>query len=171
MVAKTSPKAAPFKLAIIGRPNVGKSSLYNRLTRTNFALVQDTPGVTRDWREGSAQLIDLQFQVLDTAGLENAKSGTLAARMTEQTIAALKHSDAALLVVDGQAGILPEDKSFAQLLRKSGKPVMLAVNKTESEKTNAVMEEAVRMGFGEPIRLSAVHGLGLTNFIISFLPS
>ena len=151
-----------FTVALIGRPNVGKSTLFNRLTGRQHALVEDTPGVTRDWRAGEGSIADMKFRVLDTAGLEEAKSGTLQARMTEQTLAALAQADVALLMIDGKAGILPDDEHFARLVRRSGLPLILVANKTESDasKHNAYAE-AQRLGLGEPVLLSAAHGEGL----------
>lgn len=160
----------PFRLGVIGRPNVGKSSLFNRLTGTKHAIVEDTPGVTRDWREGTAEFVDLRFSVVDTAGLENAKEDTLPARMTQKTLQALEQVDAALLVVDGLAGLLPDDMFFAKVLRKSGKPVLLAVNKAEGAAANPTVLEASRLGFGEPMAISAVHGLGLDDLYHGLAP-
>jgi GTP-binding protein len=160
-----------FTVAIIGRPNVGKSTLFNRLTGKPHALVEDTPGVTRDWRMGDANIADMLFRVLDTAGLEDAKTGTLQARMTEQTLAALAQADVALLVVDGRAGILPDDEHFARLIRRSGKPLILASNKTESQTVKqTALADAQRLGLGEPILLSAAHGEGLGELYDALRP-
>lgn len=160
-----------FTVAIIGRPNVGKSTLFNRLTGKQFALVEDTPGVTRDWRMGEANIADMLFRVLDTAGLEDAKVGSLQARMTEQTLAALDHADVALLVVDGRAGILPDDEHFARLIRRSGKPLILASNKTESQVVkHTAFADAQRLGLGEPVLLSAAHGEGLGDLYDALRP-
>ncbi|MGL5736994.1 MAG: GTPase, partial [Beijerinckiaceae bacterium] len=114
-----------FSVAIIGRPNVGKSTLFNRLVGKKLALVDDRPGVTRDRREGEAKLADLNFKIVDTAGLEEAKAGTLEARMRAQTEAAIAAADAVLFLVDARAGITPSDRAFADVARKSGKPVIL----------------------------------------------
>ncbi len=158
-------------VAILGRPNVGKSTLFNRLTGTRHAIVEDTPGVTRDWRAGLANIADFHFRVLDTAGLEDAKAGSLSARMTEQTMAALDHADVAMLVIDGRAGILPDDLHFARLIRRSGKPLILAANKTESEATKlSAYTEGLSLGFGEPILLSAAHGEGLGDLYQALSP-
>lgn len=160
-----------FTLAIIGRPNVGKSTLFNRLTGTRHAIVEDTPGVTRDWRAGVGNIADLEFRVLDTAGLEEAKEGTLSARMTEQTLAALDHADVAMLVIDGQTGVLPDDEHFARLVRRSGKPLILAANKTESQASKlAAFTDAVSLGLGEPVLLSAAHGEGLGDLYDALAP-
>ena len=116
------------KVAIIGRPNVGKSTLFNRLTGTRHALVANTPGVTRDRREGLANIGDLEFVLIDTAGLEEADRGSLADRMTNQTLEGLKRADVVLMLVDARSGMLPADAYFADLVRESGKPVVLGVN-------------------------------------------
>ena len=121
----------PVTVAIVGRPNVGKSSLFNRLTGKRHAIVNDQPGVTRDRREGDAYLASMQFKLIDTAGLEKAKSGTLEARMREQTEMAITEADVTLLVVDGRSGILPDDVYFAREIRRSGTPVILLANKCE----------------------------------------
>jgi len=152
-----------FTLAIVGRPNVGKSTLFNRLTGKRHALVDDMPGVTRDRREGDASLAGLEFKVFDTAGLEDAQEGSLAARMTAQTQSAIKDADVTLMVIDGRAGIMADDKHFAAILRKSRKPVLLAVNKAEGGKASATIAEAYSLGLGEPIAISAEHGEGLVD--------
>src|SRR6478609_4880980 len=121
-----------FKLAIIGRPNVGKSTLFNRLVGKKLALVDDQPGVTRDRREGEAHLGDLTFTAIDTAGLEEADSATLAGRMRQQTEAAIGDADAIIFVIDARAGLTPADRHFADLVRRAAKPVVLLANKAES---------------------------------------
>src|SRR5256885_7364329 len=118
-------------VAIVGRPNVGKSTLFNRLVGRRLALVDDRPGVTRDRREGPARLGDLAFTIIDTAGFEEAKPATLTGRMRVQTEAAIAQSDAVLLLVDARAGLTPIDRAFADLLRRSDKPVVLVANKSE----------------------------------------
>lgn len=159
-----------FTLAIIGRPNVGKSTLFNRLTGKKHALVHDAPGVTRDVREGDAHIGPMHFTVLDTAGLEEAAPESLSARMTQQTMTALARADVALLLVDGRAGITPSDRHFAGLVRKSGKPVILAVNKAEGSAADGALMEAFSLGLGEPVALSAEHGEGLSELFSALTP-
>jgi len=159
-----------FTLAIIGRPNVGKSTLFNRLTGKRHALVDDMPGVTRDRREGDGYLAGLEFKVMDTAGLEDAEDGSLKARMTAQTQQAITDADVTLMVIDGRAGILPDDKHFASALRKSKKPVILAVNKAEGGKAGAAIAEAHSLGLGTPIPISAEHGEGLADLYDALAP-
>lgn len=150
-----------FTLAIVGRPNVGKSTLFNRLVGKKLALVHDTPGLTRDWREAEAQLNDLRFRVIDTAGLEERFDETIEGRMRQQTERALAKADMAFLVVDGRSGITPMDRHFADWLRRQKIPVQLIVNKCESYKADAGLYEAYELGFGEPIPVSAEHGDGM----------
>jgi GTP-binding protein len=152
-----------FTLAIIGRPNVGKSTLFNRLVGKRLALVDDRPGVTRDRREGEGRLGDLSFSVVDTPGLEEASAASLAGRMVEQTRAAIADADAVLFMIDARAGLLPADRIFADLVRKSGKPVILAANKSEGRAGGAGAMEAFALGFGAPVALSAEHGEGLSD--------
>ncbi|MGC6471294.1 MAG: ribosome biogenesis GTPase Der [Parvibaculales bacterium] len=150
-----------FTLAIVGRPNVGKSTLFNRLTGRRLALVDDSPGVTRDRREGDAKLGDLRFTVVDTAGLEDAPKGSLEARMRSQTELAMAQADMILMLTDARAGILPEDRFFADLIRRTTKPVILAANKYEGNAGETGFFEAYELGLGEPIGLSAEHGHGM----------
>ena len=157
-------------VAIIGRPNVGKSTLFNRLTGTPFALVDDTPGVTRDRREAQGYIGPMRFTVYDTAGLENAKEGSLAQRMSNQSERAVLDADVVLFVIDGRAGITPEDKHFAARIRKTGKPVVLLVNKCEGGKGLDTVQEAYRMGFGDPVPFSSAHGEGLGELFEALLP-
>ena len=148
------------KVAIIGRPNVGKSTLFNRLVGRKLALVDDEPGVTRDRREGEAKLADLAFTIIDTAGLEEGDPETLAGRMRMQTEAALADCDAILFVVDARAGLNPADRHFATAVRRAGKPIIVIANKAEGLGRDGVYE-AFSLGLGDPIALSAEHGEGL----------
>jgi GTP-binding protein len=149
------------KVAIIGRPNVGKSTLFNRLVGRKLALVDDTPGVTRDRREGEARLGDLSFTIIDTAGLEEGEAATLAGRMRAQTEAALSDCDAILFLIDARAGLTPTDRHFAQAVRRVGKPILLIANKAEGRAGQAGAYEAFDLGLGEPLPVSAEHGEGL----------
>jgi GTP-binding protein len=149
------------KVAIIGRPNVGKSTLFNRLVGRKLALVDDTPGVTRDRREGEARLGDLSFTIIDTAGLEEGDAATLAGRMRAQTETALSDCDAILFLIDARAGLTPIDRHFAQAVRRAGKPILLIANKAEGRTGQAGAYEAFDLGLGEPLPLSAEHGEGL----------
>ncbi len=150
-----------FTIALIGRPNVGKSTLFNRLVGQKLALVDDAPGVTRDRREGRAKLGDLDFTVIDTAGLDDSARGSLASRMREQTEMAIAGADALLFMVDARAGVIPQDRVFADLARKSGKPVIVVANKSEGRKGEAGVNEAFALGLGEPVAISAEHGDGI----------
>jgi GTPase len=151
-----------FTVAIIGRPNVGKSTLFNRLVGRRLALVDDEPGVTRDRREGEGKLGDLAFKVIDTAGLERADDESLSGRMQAQTAAAMAQADATLFLVDARAGMTPADRTFADLVRKSGKPSILVVNKSEGRAGEAGLLDAYALGLGEPVAISAEHGEGLS---------
>jgi len=152
----------PFTIAIAGRPNVGKSTLFNRLVGKSMALVSDESGVTRDWREGEGELFDLKFHVLDTAGLEDIRpKGSLSARTAARTKEAFERTDVILLVVDARVGLTQEDKVIAREIRTSGKPILLIANKCEGTRLPASLDEMSALGFGEPIPVSASHGEGM----------
>src|SRR5215472_6024532 len=151
----------PFTIAIIGRPNVGKSTLFNRLVGQKLALVDDEPGVTRDRREGEGRLGDLEFTIIDTAGLDEGAKGSLTARMQEQTETAIKLADALMFVVDARAGLTPTDRAFADFARRADKPVLLLANKSEGKQGDAGAMEGYALGLGDPIQVSAEHGEGM----------
>jgi GTP-binding protein len=152
-----------FTIAIIGRPNVGKSTLFNRLVGKRIALVDDRPGVTRDRREGPARLGDLTFTIIDTAGLEGAGPESLAGRMMEQTKKAIEQADAVFFMLDAKTGPVPDDRAFADLVRRSGKPVIVVANKAEAKSSTAGVLEAHALGLGDPVAISAEHGEGLVD--------
>src|SRR5262245_9071340 len=152
-----------FTVAIVGRPNVGKSTLFNRLVGKRLALVDDVPGVTRDRREAQARLGDLTFVAIETAGFEEARRESLSARMQEQTEAAIAAADAVMFLIDARAGATPADRAFAALVRKSGKPAIVIANKSEGRAAEAGLLEAYELGLGEPIAISAEHGEGLAD--------
>jgi GTP-binding protein len=159
-----------FAVAILGRPNVGKSTLFNRLVGRRLALVDDTPGVTRDRREGEGRIADLGFRVVDTAGLEETAPASLAGRMQTQTKRALDDADVGLLVIDAREGVTEADRHFAGWLRRTGKPVVLVANKTEGRATLPGIGEAYRLGLGDPVPISAEHGEGLAELYERLLP-
>jgi GTP-binding protein len=158
-----------FTIAIIGRPNVGKSTLFNRLVGRRLALVDDEPGVTRDRREGQGKLGDLSFKLIDTAGLERAGDESLSARMQAQTAAAMAQADAVLFLVDARSGATPADRGFADLVRKSGKPAILVANKSEGRAAAAGVLDTYSLGLGDPVAISAEHGEGLANLYDALL--
>jgi GTPase len=150
-----------FTVALLGRPNVGKSTLFNRLVGRKIALVDDQPGVTRDRRVGEGRISDLSFKVIDTAGLDDGPKDSLSARMSGQSMKAVDDADLVFLMIDARAGVTGLDREFAERLRKSGKPVRLVGNKAESRAAQPGLIEAFELGFGEPIAVSAEHGEGL----------
>ncbi|SOC42145.1 GTP-binding protein [Rhizobium subbaraonis] len=152
-----------FTVAIVGRPNVGKSTLFNRLVGKKLALVDDTPGVTRDRRPGEARLVDLKFHIIDTAGLEEAAPETLQGRMRAQTEAAIDEADLSLFVVDAKMGLTPVDTALADMLRRKGKPVVLVANKSEARGSDGGFYDAFTLGLGEPTPISAEHGQGMLD--------
>jgi GTP-binding protein len=158
-----------FTIAIVGRPNVGKSSLFSRLVGRRLALVDDRPGVTRDRREGEAHLGDLEFTVIDTAGLEEAAPESLSGRMRAQTETAIGQADAIFFMIDARVGPTPEDKAFAALVHKSGKPAVLIANKCEGKAGQAGRYDAYALGLGEPIPISAEHNEGLSDLYDALL--
>src|SRR5213082_3445551 len=152
-----------FTVAIIGRPNVGKSTLFNRLVGQKLALVDDEPGVTRDRREGQARLGDLEFTIIDTAGLDEGAKRSLTARMQEQTEAAIALADALMFVIDARAGLTTSDRAFADLARRADKPVILVANKAEGKHGEIGAMESYALGLGDPIEVSAEHGERLSD--------
>jgi GTP-binding protein len=152
-----------FTIAIIGRPNVGKSTLFNRLVGQKLALVDDQPGVTRDRREGAGRLGDLEFTLIDTAGLDKGERGSLTARMQEQTEVAIASADALMFLIDARAGLTPNDRAFADFARRANKPVVLVANKSEGKAGEAGAMESYALGLGDPIPISAEHGEGLSD--------
>jgi GTP-binding protein len=162
------PSVTPI-VAIVGRPNVGKSTLFNRLTGTRAALVSDLPGLTRDRRAGDADLAGHAITLVDTAGLEEAPKGSIAERMRGQSETAIDTADLILFVIDARAGVTPADKTFAARARKSGKPVIVVANKSEGRKGGDGFYEAFALGFGDPVPVSAEHGEGIADLVAEML--
>ena len=160
----------PLTVAIVGRPNVGKSTLFNRLTGEKRAIVDDTPGVTRDWITASSDFGGFDLRLIDTAGFEPGPAATLQARILAGTEAAIRKADLCLFLTDARAGVTPGDEIVAEALRKGGKPVIIAANKCEGAAALAGLREAFALGFGEPIALSAEHGLGLGELLDALAP-
>jgi GTP-binding protein len=159
----------PATIAIVGRPNVGKSTLFNRLTAKRAALVSDMPGLTRDRREGEAEIAGHKVTLVDTAGLEEAAPGTIAARMRVQSEAAITRADLVLFVLDARDGVVPADAAFARAVRQSGRPVILVANKCEGRAGAEGFYDAYQLGLGEPIAISAEHGEGLGDLVEAVL--
>jgi GTPase len=156
-------------VAIVGRPNVGKSTLFNRMTGTRDALVSDLPGLTRDRREGEADLNGRKIRLIDTAGLEVATRGSIAARMREQSELAIQLADLVLFVIDARDGVTGADETFAKIARSAGKPVILVANKCEGKAASGGFYEAFQMGFGDPVAISAEHGEGISDLTSDIL--
>ncbi|MEQ8876975.1 MAG: ribosome biogenesis GTPase Der [Phycisphaerales bacterium] len=159
-----------FSLAIVGRPNVGKSTLFNRFVGKRLALVDNQPGVTRDLREGEGRLGDLRFTVIDTAGLEEVTDASLEGRMRKLTERAVDMADVCLFLIDARTGVTPTDELFADILRKRCDHVILAANKSEGSAADAGVIEAYSLGLGEPVRLSAEHGEGMNDIYTHLMP-
>lgn len=161
----------PFTVAIVGRPNVGKSTFFNRLAGKQLAIVDDTPGVTRDWREAEGHLFDKSFRIIDTAGLEENFDSSIEGRMRQQTEAGLDQADLVLFVVDGRSGVTPLDEHFADWLRRQDKPVILVVNKAEHDKAvQNTVGESYAFGLGNPIAVSSAHGTGMEDLYDAMIP-
>ncbi len=159
-----------FVVAILGRPNVGKSTLFNRLVGRPLALVDNAPGLTRDRREGKGRLSDLEFRVVDTAGLEEGSPESLAVRARAQTLRALDEADIGLFLIDAREGVTADDRRFADWLRRSGKAILLIANKAEGKAALSGIAEAYGLGLGDPVPISAAHGEGMALLYECFLP-
>ncbi len=160
----------PLTITIVGRPNVGKSTLFNRLVGKKLALVDDRPGVTRDRREGDGHIGDISFTIVDTAGLEETGPDTLEGRMRAQTEEAVRLADLVLFMIDARVGVVPDDHLFADLVRRSGKPVVLVANKAEGKAGLAGAYEAFALGLGDPVPISAEHGEGMADLFEALMP-
>lgn len=160
----------PLRVAIVGRPNVGKSTLFNRIAGKKLALVHDTPGVTRDRREAEATHGSVTLTLIDTAGFEEGFEGSLSSRMTAQTMAAIGDAEICLFVIDARDGVTAGDEIIAETLRRSGKPIVLTANKSEARSHTDAIAEAYRLGFGEAIAVSAEHNLGIEELVEALAP-
>ncbi len=160
-----------LRIAIVGRPNVGKSTLFNKIAGKHLAIVDDTPGVTRDWREDKGDLFGQEISIIDTAGLEEAFDNSIAGRMRKQTEAALEMAEVIIFVIDGREGVTPADDHFADFLRRQNKPIILVVNKCENPKAvQSGIGEAYGLGFGEPVAMSAAHSSGFDDLFNALEP-
>jgi GTPase len=159
-----------FTVAIVGRPNVGKSTLFNRLVGKRLAIVDNTPGVTRDRREGQGRISDMKFSIIDTAGLEDAMDGSLEDRMRKQTSLALNEANVALMLIDARAGVTPLDSHFGRWIRQQGVPLILVANKCEGRAGIPGLAESYGLGLGKPLAFSAEHGEGLSELYDALLP-
>lgn len=162
-----------FTIALIGRPNVGKSTLFNRMARKKLAIVHDRPGVTRDWKRAECHIYGHRLDIIDTAGLEDADAGSIEHLMRQSTEAAIAQADLLLFMIDGRAGLTPVDEHFAGVVRKSGKKTLLLINKCESAKGRETISEAYTLGLGDPMPVSAEHGDGMSDLfdtIVALLP-
>ena len=156
-------------IAIVGRPNAGKSTLFNRLAGRRLALVDPTPGLTRDRKEAEADILGVPMRIFDTAGLEEIERGNLTARMREQTIKGIQDADLVLFLIDARAGITPLDRTFAELVRGQNKPVLAVANKCEGKAGESGFYEAYSLGMGEPVAISAEHGEGISDLRMEIL--